>query len=77
MSGVKLTKAQRDCLRKVEELGHKVGHANAYGHRLNRGTLGRLEKAGLIHSERPFAGQFHHVTITPAGRLSLSQGGGE
>jgi len=67
----KLTKQQRATLQEVARLTDMGSHANAYRNRLSRGVLLRLEKAGFIHSVKPFAGSYHTTTITAAGRAAL------
>lgn len=73
MSGVKLTKAQ---LRLLREAADPYGTC-VYGER-EAGVAQRLKDKGLVGSfDAIQSWQITRVFITPAGRLALSQGGGE
>ncbi|GEM_PF-2162013 len=68
MSGVKLTKAQVRALTAAKKSGGVVGFGQ------HARTIQILRDLGLLTANRDSCGYFN---ITPAGRLALSQGGGE
>lgn len=78
MSGVKLTKAQREVLKTLGDPYVVCMSQSAMG--AHGRTMGSLLRHGLIEQEPPAKIVWNKHTffrITPAGRLALSQGGGE
>ena len=74
---MKLTKAQRRSLAYIRSRVDAGSTAHANTTPGNRGVFERLERAGLIISDKPFASFYHSMRITPAGRRALQEGGGE
>ena len=74
---MKLTKAQRRSLAYIRSRVDAGSTAHADMTPGNRSVFERLERAGLIISDKPFAGFYHSMRITPAGRqaLATSKGG--
>lgn len=71
----KLTKAQARALSKMAEANSQGRQASKQSIGASVVVLGKLESLGLIHSAKPFAYAYHTMTITPAGRAALKQGG--
>lgn len=71
----KLTKAQTATLRRIARITERApsAHKDKIGARLD--VLERLRERGLIDSARPFAGLFHRVTLTEAGKKALEERG--
>lgn len=75
---MKLTKAQLQALENISAWDVRYGRsfhkeaASKTVFAVRQNVLERLEKLGLIASQRPFAGSYHHVSLTDAGRDALA-----
>jgi hypothetical protein len=69
-----LSEAQRRALAEIQSINERGRTAHVGELSCNRGVLARIEQSGFIHSERPFAGGYHSVSITSAGRAALGAG---
>jgi len=71
-----MTHATERALRAILELEKRRGYYNKDAmsrtlFAIRAPTLEKLEKAGFITSERPFAGSYHTVKTTEAGRAAI------
>lgn len=66
-----MTPVQRKLLNAVRHYTDRGAQFNKWAQGGNERTYIALRKAGYIDSAKPFAGQFHTVTITEKGREAL------
>lgn len=75
---MKITPSVIRALRAIDETEKRRGYYNKHAmsgslFAIRAPTLEKLEKAGLITSARPFAGSYHTVNLTDAGRSALAR----